>query len=158
MMLSTLSNLTPNVSVAAMTSTQDQLVDAVNQLATLMDIVTEKFTFVRRLTQSLSNGDLEEHTGRRGKRGPRQGSKPPRTRAAARTIAEEAVLDYFRTKGPMNVKGMANDLELTTTMAHKRVKELLAAKALKRVKEGNRVMYMITPRGKKARKSASDAS
>jgi predicted transcriptional regulator len=102
------------------------------------------------------NGAPSETTRRRP--GPKPGFRSgPQKRSRARAIEDQTILDYFK-KETASIKTMAEALGITLTMAHKKVKALVAAKALKRVKEGNRVMYMIKPRRNSSGKGNAAAS
>ncbi len=83
----------------------------------------------------LSN-DAEPRRGRASK-------GEPKRRGPARKVEDQAILDYFKQK-PASVKTMADELGITLSAAHKRVKEL--SRSLKKVKEGTSVLYMVKPR------------
>jgi len=69
-------------------------------------------------------------------------------------MSVEETIEYFKKKGkPVSTKTMAEDLNITLTTAHKRIKS--ARKSLKRVQEGTSVFYMVKPRRASKKASAS---
>lgn len=89
--------------------------------------------------------------------GVRKKRRAKRTHAAPRTVSEDSILAMFKEQGPLQIKRVAELTGLSLSSAHKKVKALKAAKALKPVREGTTVMYMAV-RGGRARRTSDPSS
>jgi predicted HTH transcriptional regulator len=114
----------------------------------LLDLLVDRLAVRLLRAESGSNEDEEEPNGVRRRRKKKTGYALPRT------VSEESILSLVREKGPMRVAEIMERTGLTQSAAHKKVATLRTSGALKQVKEGTRVLYMIPPHGGRGRKTA----
>lgn len=83
----------------------------------------------------------------RRKRGKRTHTKP-------QDVSDKQIVALIRAKGPQRVVEIQEATGLSSSAAHKKVKELKAQNVLREVKEGTFVRYDVTRGGSAARRTA----